>query len=90
MNLSNKYNETCNWLVNAVLEKKYGKVPTKKELQENISIQGDGNKTEFYYDSVLIMSAILEQRSEAIYGEFWIPEEYLDEYIQERVNNWTK
>lgn len=93
MNYHSKFTQINDWLVNAILEKMIGRLPTKDELRANLKIDFDQltHTNTVYYNNTKIMESQLGSfDGVGIQGYFSIPEELMDEFIQERIDSWSK
>ena len=93
MNYHTKFTQTNDWLINAILEKMIGRLPTKDELRANLKIDFDQltHTNTVYYNNTKIMESQLGSfDGVGISGFFSVPEELMDEFIKERIDNWNK
>lgn len=97
MSLINKFTDTNDWIVNAILEKILGRVPTKDELREGLLIKHDEQTRTskiFWKGKLILLSSIYhatdEYGNQTIQGYFEVPLQFMDEYIEQRTKEWMK
>ncbi len=85
----NKFSKSVDYICHAIIEKIEGKVPNKKEIHDHLKIVHHEMHYNIIYKNREIMRAWLEETEDgAIRGEFEIPQQFIDEYITDRINNW--
>ena len=96
-----KFSETNNWLLNAIIEKVHGRSFNHNEILDHVTIEHDKTTQEnkVYLDKKLIMTSFLKIMTETVddevvntscHGEFNIPKKYMDDYIKDRATNWMR
>lgn len=94
MTLPEKFTAANDYLVNAILEKILGHLPSRPEMRTYFSIEFNEQTHEniMKWKGKKIMSSVLRQNVETgvIEGNFDIPQNMVDEYIIDKVQNWSK
>jgi hypothetical protein len=97
-----KFAETNNWLMCAIIEKVYGRALNRDEILRHVTVEHDSNtltNTVKLDNQIILLSHLKvstgwdengERVNESCHGYFKVPDIFMDEFIKERSENWMK